>query len=258
MAGEPLLPREDVIAYAASKRKSEDAPFTATTTITPSSSSADAKAGGYKQLLEEGEEPPAAARGGVWGAFDAARQWVGDVVGSAYEYVNKRCGIETKIRQARSCARISIRKCVPAPIQKRLPCFGWIDEALKPGPMYDDEPKTLEGASKAARNTHAARSKMRTACFEVGIQKKTDEMRAAFREDAQRRLAKLAGGSLPVKPVTVRWGPLPGGGSRSPLLRPEAHAHRPNQQGSAKAMAERIVSSAEVAGIKCFPSVKYS
>jgi len=136
----------------------------------------------------------------VWGAFDAARQWVGDVVGSAYEYVNKRCGIETKIRQARSCARISIRKCVPAPIQKRLPCFGWIDEALKPGPMYDDEPKTLEG-----------------------IQKKTDEMRAAFREDAQRRLAKLAGGSLPVKPVTVR----------------------PNQQGSAKAMAERIVSSAE-------------
>ena len=47
MAGEPLLPREDVIAYAASKRKSEDAPFTATTTITPSSSSGDAKAGGY-------------------------------------------------------------------------------------------------------------------------------------------------------------------------------------------------------------------
>lgn len=215
-AGEPLLPREDVIAYAASKRKSEDAPFTATTTITPSSSSGDAKAGGYKQLLEEGEEPPAAARGGVWGAFDAARQRVGDVVGSAYEYVNKRCGIETKIRQARSCARISIRKCVPAPIQKRLPCFGWIDEALKPGPMYDDEPKTLEGASKAARNTHAARSKMRTACFEVGIQKKTDEMRAAFREDAQRRLAKLAGGSLPVKPVTVRWGPLPGAAREVP------------------------------------------
>ena len=76
MAEKPLLPREDAVVYAASKRKS-DAPLTATTTITPSSSSGDAKAGGYKQLLEEGEEPPAAARGGVWGAFDAVRTYDG-------------------------------------------------------------------------------------------------------------------------------------------------------------------------------------
>lgn len=69
--------------------------------------------------------------------------------------------------------------------------------------MHDDEPKTLEG-----------------------IQQKIDEMRAAFREDAQRRLAKLAGGSLPVRPVTTR-----------PVSS--------NQPSSAKAMAERIVSSAE-------------
>ena len=129
-AEEPLLPREDVIAYAASKRK-EDAPLTATDrhhhphllVRSSATASSDAKAGYHYTriscclphlkipdgtLLDDCGEAPAAARGGVWGAFDAARQWVDGVVGSAYEYANKRCGIETKIRQARSCARISI------------------------------------------------------------------------------------------------------------------------------------------------------
>ena len=47
-AGEPLLPRADVIAYAASKRK-EDAPLTATDTTTLTSSSATASSDGRRQ-----------------------------------------------------------------------------------------------------------------------------------------------------------------------------------------------------------------
>ena len=122
---------------------------------------------------------------------------------------DKRCGTETKIRQARSCARISIRKCVPAPIQ-RLPCFGCVDEALKPGPMHDDEPKTLEGPRRAREICGETRDEGRV-FWGLGIQQKIDEMRAAFREDAQQRLAKLAGGSLPVRPVPTRWEPKPVG-----------------------------------------------